>query len=158
MNRRRREIEELIELIEELDIRASDIQQEREQAAEQLRIAREEEQRAQAAQQEREQAAEQLRVAREEEQRAQAAQARADRNANRGRQREPVTDIQVGDRVIILSRVVLPVGIAGTRPVNEDDRRGVVTSMSRTGRREIYVTTDSGNTTWRLPRHLAKEQ
>jgi len=134
MNRRRREIEELIELIEELDIRASDIQQEREQAAEQLRIAR------------------------EEEQRAQAAQARADRNANRGRQREPVTDIQVGDRVIILSRVVLPVGIAGTRPVNEDDRRGVVTSMSRTGRREIYVTTDSGNTTWRLPRHLAKEQ
>ena len=134
MNRRRREIEELIELIEELDIRASDIQQEREQAAEQLRIAR------------------------EEEQRAQAAQARADRNANRGRQREPVTDIQVGDRVIILSRVVLPVGIAGTRPVNENDRRGVVTSMSRTGRREIYITTDSGNTTWRLPRHLAKEQ
>ena len=134
MNRRRREIDELIELIEELDIRASDIQQERKQAAEQLRIAR------------------------EEEQRAQAAQARADRNANRGRQREPVTDIQVGDRVIILSRVVLPVGIAGTRPVNENDRRGVVTSMSRTGRREIYITTDSGNTTWRLPRHVTKER
>jgi len=134
MNRRRREIDELIELIEELDIRASDIQQEHEQAAEQLRIAR------------------------EEEQRAQAAQARADRNANQGRQREPVTDIQVGDRVIILSRVVLPVGIAGTRPVNENDRRGVVTSMSRTGRREIYITTDSGNTTWRLPRHVTKEQ
>jgi len=134
MNRRRREIDELIELIEELDIRASDIQQERKQAAEQLQIAR------------------------EAEQRAQAAQARADRNANRGRQREPVTNIQVGDRVIILSRVVLPVGIAGTRPVNENDRRGVVTSMSRTGRREIYITTDSGNTTWRLPRHVTKEQ
>jgi len=58
MSRRRREIEELIELIEQLDIRATNIQQERERAAEQLRLAR------------------------EEEDRAQAAQARADRNAN----------------------------------------------------------------------------
>jgi len=131
---RRRQIEELIELIEQLDIEASDIQQEREQAAEQLRIAR------------------------EEEERAQAAQARADRNANRRRQIAPVADIQVGDRVIILSRVVLPVGIAGTRLVNEDDRRGVVTSISTTGYRRHYITTDSGITTWRLRQYITKEQ
>jgi len=59
--------------------------------------------------------------------------------------------------VIILNRVVLPIGIAGTRLVNEDDRKGVVTSMSQTGSRRIYILTDSGNTTWQICRHITKE-
>jgi len=99
-------------------------------------------------QQEREDATERLRTVREEEERAQAAQARAERHANQ--------DIQAGDRVIILSRVVLPVGIARTRPVNEDDRRGVVTSVNQTGTR-FYILTNSGNTTWQACRHIARE-
>jgi len=130
---RTREIAELIELIERLDLQASEIQQEREDATERLRTVR------------------------EEEERARAAQARAERHANRGIPRAIVIpDIQAGDRVIILSRVVLPVGIAGTRPVNEDDRRGVVTSVSQTGTK-FYILTNSGNTTWRLRRHIARE-
>jgi len=130
---RGREIAELIELIEQLDIEAADIQQEREVATEQLRIAR------------------------EQEERARAAQARADRNANRRVPRAVAPDIQAGDRVIITSKVVLPAGIAGTRPVNKNDRKGVVTRVSLTGSRRIHIITDSGNTTWRLRRHLIKE-
>jgi len=54
--------------------------------------------------------------------------------------------------------VVLPVGIAGTRPVEENDRRGVVTSITMIGHRRIFITTDSGNTTWRLCKYVAREQ
>ena len=69
--------------------------------------------------------------------------ARATRTDNTVRTVRPLT---VGDRIFVTNRVA---------PGRRNDQRGVITSISRTGR--IYFTTDSGISTWRAPANVRHE-
>ncbi len=60
-----------------------------------------------------------------------------------------------GDWVIITNKVNLPQEIRGLRPVNEADRRGMVTLVKA---RKVYLVTDLGNMTWRLRKNVTSKQ
>ena len=69
--------------------------------------------------------------------------ARATRTDNTVRTVRPLT---VGDRIFVTNQVA---------PGRRNDQRGVITSISRTGR--IYFTTDSGISTWRARTNVRHE-
>ncbi len=139
----REEVPELIRLLELLNL------QHRELEAEALEIQAEQQQ----VQAKREAATERLRLARAREE----GDAWANRSprAQARHTRPPTRLMRIGNRVVITNKVNLPRDIAGTRPVNETDRRGVIT-LVKSGK--VYLVTDSGNNTWWLRKNIIHEQ